>query len=78
MNNGRNHRLAGRRVAKMNGAGNEIVVLDLRDTEMRVSADEARAIGAARGLRFDQLMALYAADSNNVWVAGRGLLSNRR
>ena len=43
----------------MNGAGNEILVLDLRGTDVRVSGEDARAIGAAPGLKFDQLMALY-------------------
>ncbi len=61
MNNGRNHCLAGRRVAKMNGAGNEIVVLDLRGSGSRVTADDARAIGAAPGLKYDQLMVLHDA-----------------
>ena len=59
MNNRQNHPLAGRRVAKMNGAGNEIVVLDLRGGAARVAPEDARAIGAAPGLRFDQLMALH-------------------
>ncbi len=61
MNNGQNHPLAGRRVAKMNGAGNEIVVLDLRGTQAHVTAADARAIGAAPGLKYDQLMALHDA-----------------
>ena len=43
----------------MNGAGNEILVLDLRGTDVRVTGEDARAIGAAPGLKFDQLMALY-------------------
>ena len=45
----------------MNGAGNEILVLDLRHTGLRVSAAEARAIGRAPGLHFDQMMVLYDA-----------------
>ncbi len=52
--------LAHRRVLKMNGLGNEIVVLDLRDSDHVVTADEARAIGRAPGLAFDQLMVLHA------------------
>lgn len=44
---------------KMNGIGNEIVVLDLRDRPERVTPDAARAIGALPGGRFDQLMVLY-------------------
>jgi diaminopimelate epimerase len=43
----------------MNGAGNEIVVLDLRGGEARLSADQVRAIHRADGLAFDQLMALF-------------------
>ncbi|MCC2110049.1 MAG: diaminopimelate epimerase, partial [Hyphomicrobiales bacterium] len=55
------HPLSGRRIAKMNGAGNEIVVLDLRGTAARVTGEDARAIGAAPGLKYDQLMTLYDA-----------------
>jgi diaminopimelate epimerase len=43
--------------AKMNGVGNEIVVVDLRAQPAAISAGEARAINAA--VPFDQLMALY-------------------
>ena len=50
----------------MNGAGNEIVVLDLRGTAARVTGEDARAIGAAPGLKYDQLMTLYdAADPHS-------------
>jgi len=48
--------LIGRRVAKMNGAGNEIVVLDLRGAGVVASAADARAINERPGLAFDQLM----------------------
>lgn len=51
--------LAGRPFLKMNGLGNEIVVLDLRGTPLRVSAAEARAIAAGPGSQFDQLMVLH-------------------
>ena len=51
--------LAERPYLKMNGAGNEIVVLDLRDSDHIVSAAEARAIAQAPGLHFDQLMVLH-------------------
>lgn len=48
----------------MNGAGNEILVLDLRGGDARVTPEDARAIGAAPGLKYDQLMTLYdAADA---------------
>jgi diaminopimelate epimerase len=50
--------LANRLVTRMNGLGNEILVLDLRGAGAAVSAAEARAIARAEGLRFDQLMAL--------------------
>jgi diaminopimelate epimerase len=42
----------------MNGLGNEIVVVDLRGTDVELSADQARAIHRAKGLSFDQLMAV--------------------
>ena len=47
------------RFAKMNGAGNAIIVLDLRGEAIEVSPDQARAIARARGLAYDQLMALH-------------------
>lgn len=49
--------LANTPFAKMNGAGNEIVVVDLRETGAPVTADAARAIAGA--IPYDQLMALY-------------------
>jgi diaminopimelate epimerase len=51
--------LANTPVLKMNGLGNEIVVLDLRGSAHIVTADEARAIGRAPGLHFDQMMVLH-------------------
>ncbi len=42
---------------KMNGLGNEIVIVDLRRAPSPIEADEARV--AARQEPFDQLMALY-------------------
>lgn len=44
--------------AKMNGLGNEIIVLDLRGKNIQVSAAEARAIAAGKDLAYDQLMVL--------------------
>lgn len=38
--------LANHAFAKMNGIGNEIVVLDLRDSRHVVTADEARAVAS--------------------------------
>lgn len=51
--------LSHRRFLKMNGLGNQIIVLDLRGTKLRVSADDARAIAADPRSRFDQLMVLH-------------------
>jgi diaminopimelate epimerase len=51
--------LAYRLVVKMNGLGNEIVVLDLRGSGLTVSDAEARAIGRGKGHTFDQLMVLH-------------------
>jgi diaminopimelate epimerase len=45
---------------KMNGLGNEIVIVDLRDGAASLSAAEARAIAASPRSHFDQLMVLYA------------------
>jgi len=49
--------LADRNFVKMNGLGNEIVVVDLRRAPGAIAAEEARA--AARHEPYDQLMALY-------------------
>jgi diaminopimelate epimerase len=48
--------LANHAFAKMNGIGNEIVVLDLRDSKHVVTAEEARAV--ASHVPYDQLMVL--------------------
>lgn len=53
------HPLENRPILRMNGAGNEILVLDLRGLGHVLAPQEARAIAAAPGLRFDQLMALH-------------------
>ncbi len=50
--------LVGRRVVRMNGAGNKILVLDLRGGGAWPSPAEARAINRAPGLDYDQLMLL--------------------
>ncbi len=55
--------LANRPVAKLNGIGNEILVLDLRGTGLTVSGEEARAISRGKALAFDQLMVLHAPRS---------------
>jgi diaminopimelate epimerase len=50
--------LANHAFAKMNGIGNEIVVIDLRDTAATVTPDDARAVAAPAGVPYDQLMVL--------------------
>ena len=50
--------LANQPFAKMNGIGNEIVVVDLRDSAAAVSAEEARAVASPEGVPYDQLMVL--------------------
>jgi diaminopimelate epimerase len=42
---------------KMNGLGNEIVVVDMRSNPDRITAADARS--AAAGVSYDQLMAIY-------------------
>ena len=62
------------RIARMNGAGNKILVLDLRGGAKPPSADEARAIHAAKGLDYDQLMAV--ADPRTPGTAAYLLIYN--
>ncbi len=52
--------LANHSFAKMNGIGNEIVVVDLRDSAATVTPVEARAIASKDGVPYDQLMVLQA------------------
>ncbi|MEA2989670.1 MAG: diaminopimelate epimerase [Alphaproteobacteria bacterium] len=54
--------LANHAFVKMNGLGNEIVVVDLRGQPGVVTPAEARAVaqGAPRGVPYDQLMILHA------------------
>ncbi len=42
----------------MNGAGNAILVLDLRGSGLEATPDDARALNRAPGLAYDQLMVL--------------------
>jgi len=51
--------LANRSFVKMNGIGNEIVVVDLRAGGGKIDAEEARAAASADGTPYDQMMALY-------------------
>src|SRR5258708_17813994 len=53
--------LANRPFVKMNGLGNEIVVIDMRPAPAVITPAEARAAAVPRGAPFDQLMALYPA-----------------
>jgi diaminopimelate epimerase len=52
--------LANQPFVKMNGLGNEIVVVDLRRQTGRVGADEARAAAQPEGAPYDQMMVLHA------------------
>ena len=59
--------LANRDFIKMNGLGNEIVIVDLRQAPGTIAAAEARL--AARHEPYDQLMALYPArDGTDAFV----------
>lgn len=51
--------LLNRPFVKMNGIGNDIVVLDLRTDSAPVTAADAQAIARKEAVPFDQLMALY-------------------
>jgi diaminopimelate epimerase len=51
--------LANRPFVKMNGLGNEIVLVDMRQRPEPIGAAEARAAAAPEGVPYDQLMALY-------------------
>jgi diaminopimelate epimerase len=72
---------------KMNGLGNEIVVVDLRGSRRVLDAGEARAIAARPASRFDQMMVLhdpkvagteayvriYNADGSEAEACGNGM-----
>ena len=51
--------LANHPFVKMNGLGNEIVVVDMRDRPVAIQAAEARAAASPRGAPYDQMMAIY-------------------
>jgi diaminopimelate epimerase len=53
--------LTNRPFVKMNGLGNEILVLDLRRDPVAVKPEEARALARKDVLPYDQIMALYPA-----------------
>ena len=52
------HPLANHDYIRMNGIGNEILVVDLRHCASAMDAATARAIGRGEGLHFDQMMVL--------------------
>src|SRR5215831_15964511 len=52
--------LANQSFVKMNGIGNEIVVVDMRARGGKIDAEEARAAAGPDGAPYDQLMALYS------------------
>jgi diaminopimelate epimerase len=51
--------LANHAFVKMNGIGNEIVVLDMRADPKTITPDDARSVAAPEGAPYDQLMVLY-------------------
>src|ERR1700749_4418933 len=51
--------LANHRFVKMNGLGNEIVVVDMRASPAAITPADARAVAVPQGAPYDQLMALY-------------------
>jgi diaminopimelate epimerase len=53
--------LANKSFVKMNGIGNEIIVVDLRSGAPVITPDEARAAATPQAAPYDQLMALYPA-----------------
>jgi len=55
--------LANHSYVKMNGLGNEIVVVDMRGRGAAITAADARAASQSGGVAYDQLMALYPARS---------------
>jgi diaminopimelate epimerase len=55
--------LANHPFVKMNGLGNAIVVVDLREQRHVISPAEARAAAAPRGVPYDQMLALHAPRS---------------
>jgi len=51
--------LSGHAFVKMNGLGNEIVVIDMRAQPAQIAPEEARAAASPHGVPYDQMMALY-------------------
>jgi diaminopimelate epimerase len=81
------HPLASRPVIKMNGLGNEILILDLRGAPGDLSPAAVKAIGRGDRLGFDQLMVLrdprspgtdayvqiYNSDASEAGACGNGV-----
>src|SRR6202166_1684397 len=79
--------LANHAFAKMNGIGNEIVVVDLRDRPAAVTSEEARAVAPPAGGHYDQLRVLqprrlagteafiriYNNDGSEIGACGNGM-----
>src|SRR3984885_6999439 len=79
--------LANHSFSKMNGIGNEIVVVDLRDKPAAVTAEDARAVAQPEGVPYDQLMVLqpprlagteafiriYNSDGSEAGACGNGM-----
>jgi diaminopimelate epimerase len=68
------HPLAGRTIARMNGAGNKILALDMRGASVRPAPEDARAIHRAPGLDYDQMMVI--GDPRTAGVAADVLIYN--
>jgi diaminopimelate epimerase len=65
------HKLDRRPILRMNGIGNEILVLDLRGSGVVLTPEDARAIARQPRLRFDQLMAVHDPRTNDADAALR-------
>src|SRR3954462_378493 len=63
--------LANHAFVKMNGLGNEIVVVDMRATPAAISEADARAAAAPQGAPYDQMMALYPPRTPGTHAYGR-------
>src|SRR5512141_667651 len=79
--------LANHAFAKMNGIGNEIIVVDLRDKPAAVPPEDARAVSQPAGVHYDQMMVLqpprlegteafiriYNNDGSEIGACGNGM-----
>ncbi len=54
-----NSDLIGRVITRMNGAGNKILILDLRTVDIVPTVQEIQSIQSGNGLAFDQMMVLF-------------------